>query len=198
MAIKITFHPTTESLMGQSHWWGFPDLPLGMDYPGQLTFIAQIRLDEIAHLDPQGWLPHRGMLWFFAELDYFFGDLDAPCGGTGQWEEGLFKVLYQEDIAELHTHQLYWEDGSEAALPAEGIGFEITHDEDFGFKLLGSPAMTEGWEGENEGLVSLLQLDEEPRWKLNLFDSGTVNFMISVDRLKLRDFSKTNLCLHSL
>ena len=51
------------------------------------------------------------------------------------------------------------------------IGFEAITDEDFGFKLLGMPAMTEGYEDENEGMMSLLQLDEEERWGLFLHSS---------------------------
>ena len=103
MAIKINLHPTTEDLAGKSHWWGFPDLPE--------AFVCQIRLEEIAELDHEGKLPHKGMLWFFADLDYFLGDMDAPCGGSGEWEPGTFKVLYSEDCSEA----------------------------DFGFKLLGMP-----------------------------------------------------------
>ena len=57
--------------------------------------------------------------------------------------------------------------------------------------------MTEGYENENEGMVSLLQLDEEERWHLRFFDCGTINFMIPVESLKELDFSKTSLYLHS-
>ena len=67
---------------------------------------------------------------------------------------------------------------------------------DFGFKLLGMPAMTEGYENENEGLISLLQLDEEERWGLRFFDCGTVNFMVPTERL-IDDFSNASFVLHS-
>ena len=202
MAIKINIQPTKEDLTGRSHWWGFPDLPEAFEWPcGRdsetlLTFICQIRLEEIAEFDLEGMLPHRGMLWFFADLDYFLGDLDASCGGTGEWEEGTFKVLYSEDCSDLLTHEYYWEDGESAVLPAEEISFEKTSETDFGFKLLGMPAMTEGYENENEGLMSLLQLDEEERWGLRFFDCGTVNFMVQTDRNQY-DFSQTSFYLHS-
>ncbi len=100
MAIKINIQPTAEDLAGKSHWWGFPDLPEAFDWPcgsdaeTLLTFICQIRLEEIAELDSEGRLPHKGMLWFFADLDYFLGDLEAPCAGSGEWEPDSFKVLY--------------------------------------------------------------------------------------------------------
>ena len=202
MAININIQPTNEDLTGKSHWWGFPDLPDNVEWPSLeddylLTFVGQIRLEEIAHLDPEGALPHKGMLWFFANLDYFLGEDDAPCSGMGEWEEAEFKVIYSEECSKLNTHQYYWEDGSPAVLPAEKIEFNECDTEAFGFKLLGMPAMTEGYENENEGMVSLLQLDEEERWHLRFFDCGTINFMIPVESLKQRDFSKVSLYLHS-
>lgn len=201
MAIKLNIQPTTEDLAGRSHWWGFPDMPETLEWPcGKddelLTFICQIVLEDIAELDPEGLLPHKGMLWFFAEMDYFLGDLDAPCEGTGEWSSGTFKVLYSEDCTDLCTHEYYWEDGEPAVMPAEEIGFEKTSETDFGFKLLGTPAMTEGYENENEGLMSLLQLDEEERWDLRFFDCGTVNFMVPVERQN-DDFSDASVYLHS-
>ena len=201
MAIKINIQQTETDLAGKSHWWGFPDLPESFEWPCNqddelLTFICQIRLEDIAHLDPEGCLPHKGMLWFFAELDYFLGDTDAPCSGSGEWEQGTFKVLYSEDCSELRTHEYYWEDGEPAVLPAEEMLFEMTSETDFGFKLLGMPAMTEGYEDENEGLMSLLQLDEEERWNLRFFDCGTINFMVPTERNQ-DDFSDVSLYLHS-
>ena len=201
MAIKINIQPTVEDLAGKSHWWGFPDLPEACEWPCNedgdlLTFICQISLEDISELDSDNRLPHKGMIWFFADLDYFLGDLDAPCGGTGEWEPGTFKVLYSEDHSDLLTHEYYWEDGEPAVLPAEEMTFEAASETDFGFKLLGMPAMTEGYENENEGLMSLLQMDEEERWGLRFFDCGTVNFMIPAERTN-DDFSNVCFCLHS-
>ena len=201
MAIKINIRPSEQDLAGKSHWWGFPDLPEAFEWPcdedgNLLTFICQISLEDISELDSDNRLPHKGMLWFFADLDYFLGDLDAPCGGTGEWEPGTFKVLYSEDNSDLLTHEYYWEDGEPAVLPAEEMTFEAASETDFGFKLLGMPAMTEGYENENEGLMSLLQLDEEERWGLRFFDCGTVNFMVPAER-KNDDFSNVSFCLHT-
>ena len=105
MAIKIITKQTGESLKAKSHWWGFPDLPDGIDFPllpeavcddeGEdlMTFICQIRMEEIAGYDKENLLPHEGMLYFFADLDYFLGDLKAPCEGLGFWREGTYKTL---------------------------------------------------------------------------------------------------------
>lgn len=202
MAIKVNIRPTQDSLVGQSHWWGFPDLPESVDWPVNndgdlLTFICQIRMDEIAQFDPEGLLPHEGMMWFFADMDYFLGDMDARCNGIGEWQRDSYKVIYQKEVDELHTHEYYWEDGSLAVLEAEKIAFEDAGDEDFGFKLLGMPAMTEGYENENEGMLSLLQLDEEDRWVMRFFDSGTINFMMPLEAMLQRDYSQCSLFLHS-
>ena len=201
MAIKINIQPTAEDLAGKSHWWGFPDLPEICEWPCNedgdlLTFICQISLEDISEFDTDNRLPHKGIIWFFADLDYFLGDLDAPCGGTGEWKPGTFKVLYSEDCSDLLTHEYYWEDGEPAVLPAEEMTFEAASETDFGFKLLGLPALTEGYENENEGLMSLLQMDEEERWGLRFFDCGTVNFMIPTERTN-DDFSNVSFCLHS-
>ena len=201
MAIKINIRPSEQDLAGKSHWWGFPDLPEACEWPCNedgdlLTFICQISLEDISELDSENRLPHKGMIWFFADLDYFLGDLDAPCGGTGEWEPGTFKVLYSEDCSDLLTHEYYWEDGEPAVLPAEEMTFEAASETDFGFKLLGLPALTEGYENENEGFMSLLQMDEEERWGLRFFDCGTMNFMIPAERTN-DDFSNVSLCLHS-
>ena len=202
MAIKVNIRPTQDSLVGQSHWWGFPDLPESVDWPANndgdlLTFICQIRMDEIAQFDPEGLLPHEGMMWFFADMDYFLGDMDARCNGIGEWQRDSYKVIYQKEVDELHTHEYYWEDGSLAVLETEKIAFEDAGDEDFGFKLLGMPAMTEGYENENEGMLSLLQLDEEDRWVMRFFDSGTINFMMPLEAMLQRDYSQCSLFLHS-
>ena len=201
MAIKINIQPTAEDLAGKSHWWGFPDLPESCEWPCNedgdlLTFICQISLEDISEFDTDNRLPHKGIIWFFADLDYFLGDYDAPCGGTGEWEPDTFKVLYSEDCSDLLTHEYYWEDGEPAVLPAEEMTFEAASETDFGFKLLGLPALTEGYENENEGLMSLLQMEEEERWGLRFFDCGTVNFMIPTERLN-DDFLNISFCLHS-
>ena len=201
MAIKLNILPSDRDLSGKSHWWGFPDLIESFEWPCNedgdlLTFICQICLEDISELDSDNRLPHKGMLWFFADLDYFLGDMDAPCGGSGEWKPDTFKVLYTEDSDDLITHEYYREDGEPAVLPAEEITFEATSETDYGFKLLGMPAMTEGYENENEGLMSLLQLDEEERWGLRFFDCGTVNFMVPTERSN-DDFSNVSFCLHS-
>ena len=80
MAIKLTLNKTERILFCGSKWWGDPDMPENMQYPtveatedGEtfnypLTFICQINCEDIAAFDPEGKLPHEGMLYFFAAI----------------------------------------------------------------------------------------------------------------------------------
>lgn len=77
MSIKLSFHKADSDLTGQSKWWGFPDMPDNLEYPevtvnddgdqyeDPLTFICQIRCEDIAPFDTENLLPHEGMLYFF-------------------------------------------------------------------------------------------------------------------------------------
>lgn len=164
-----------------------------------LTFVCQVDLAEVAPLDREGLLPHEGMLWFFADLDYFLGDTEAPCEGTGEWPQDSFRVIYSPHCSSLHTHEAYWADGTPATLPAEAIVFAPAEESEFGHKLLGQPAMTEGYEDEdNSRQVSLLQVDEEERWGLRFFDCGLINFVIDRNDLRSLRFERVRLCLHTL
>lgn len=207
--IAIKTQPAEGDLFGQSKWWGFPDLPEELDWPSvpvndegdvyddTLTFICQIRCEELAPFNPEGLLPHTGMLWFFASLDYFLGNLDAVCPGMGEWEYPYFRVLYSNDLDSLHEHTLLYDDGTPAVLPAEAIRFSrVSRDEDSYTRLLGQPFFEEV-SGELPGLISLLQLDEDDRWGLRFFDSGMLNFMISPEDLAARRFSAVRAVLHS-
>ncbi len=203
MAIGIVTSPTTEDLTGKSHWWGFPDLPEGVALPcfgdggvdnqgeeDTLTFICQIRLEDVAPFDKAGLLPRRGMLWFFAAIDYFLGDLDAPCEGTGRWSKGSYKVIYSPCCERLHTHKILYGDGSAAVLPAERITFSETNDYEYGHRLLGFPTLAE-LDSDSEGYMSLLQIDEDDRWQLRFFDSGMLNFQIKYANLRLHRYDRS-------
>lgn len=190
MAIRLEFNKTVRDLTGLSKMWGCPDLPDTLDYPevavcddGELvddpmTFICQIRLEDIAALDPEGKLPHKGMLYFFASLDHFLGNLDALASpGMGQWDERFFKVLHSENCENLHTHRIVFDDGSEYGLKAEEISFEACPDKEDGFKLLGRPYLEE-IEEQYPGWDSLLQVDCSDEWNLQFYDCGMLCFLM--------------------
>lgn len=207
--IKITTSPTEDPLFGQSKWWGEPDMPETLVYPealvtedgdswqDPLTFVCQIRLEDIAALDPEGLLPHEGMLYFFAALDYFLGDIEAPSyPGMGPWQPQHFRVLYAPNCEALHTHHVLAADGTPANLPAEAITFTASDANDDGQRLLGLPYIEDVREAM-PGMLSLLQVDEDDRWGLTFHDCGTLNFLIRPDDLKKRQWDKVACYLFS-
>ncbi|MBR3500756.1 MAG: DUF1963 domain-containing protein [Bacteroidales bacterium] len=206
--INLTTAPSDDVLYAQSKWWGFPDLPDDLDWPtveaeddgevfdDPLTFVCQIRCSELAELDPEGLLPHEGMLYFFAALDYFLGDLDAfTAPGMGEWPAECFRVLYSPVCEGLNTHTLMYDEDTPAALAPESISFK-TPDRESYTGLLGEPYLEETREAM-PGLISLLQIDENDDWGLRFFDCGMLNFMIKPADLKARRFDKVRVWLYS-
>ena len=208
--IRIETTPADEALTGRSKWWGEPDLPEELDWPevtvtdedgetydDPLTFVCQIRCEDIAALDTEGLLPHKGMLYFFAALDYFLGDLGTPAyPGMGSWRTDYFRVLYSPTCSDLHTHHTTYPDGTPATKPAEAISFSPCGKTADGIRLLGSPYIEEVCQ-DMPGMVSLLQIDEDDRWGLTFHDSGTLNFLIKPDDLRHARWDRTACYLFS-
>ena len=203
IALKKTrsYTPEDGQLKGKSKFWGFPDMPAGMEFPYKdgdpMCFICQINLEELhaqaSYTPDLNLLPRRGMLYFFAQIDYFLGWSGELEEGTGLWGKDSFRVLYTGDIAELFTHKTYFEDHSPAAMNVCGIRFENCKDDAYGHKLLGRPFFD-----EVPSDTSLLQIDEDDDWGLRFFDSGMINFIMDSNSLAHRDFSKTELYFHTL
>lgn len=155
--IRIETHPTDSPLTGQSKWWGEPDMPETLDWPSvkvtdedgetyddPLTFICQIRCEDICPMDSDNLLPHEGILYFFAALDYFLGDIETPTyPGMGEWQRDYFRVLYSPTCDDLHTHHVNFPDGTPATMPAETVTFSKGDASDDGLKLLGNPYIEE-------------------------------------------------------
>ena len=208
--IKLETHLADDALTGQSKWWGEPDMPDELDWPAvtvtedgetyddPLTFVCQLRCDDIAALDPEGLLPHEGMLYFFAALDYYLGYLDTPAyPGLGEWQQKYFRVLYSPSLDALHTHRTLYPDGSPATMPAEAITFSTCTEADGGINMLRLPYMDEVRE-EMPGMLSLLQIDCEDRWNLTFHDCGMLHFLIHPEDLHARRWDKVRCYLFSL
>ena len=208
--IHIETQPADNPLTGQSKWWGEPDMPVGFDWPAvrvtdeegeayddPLTFVCQIRCDDISPMDSDGLLPHEGMLYFFAALDYFLGDIETPAyQGMGEWRQDYFRVLYSPTCDNLHTHHVNYPDGTPATMPAEAVTFSKGDASDDGLKLLGNPYIEEVAQ-DMPGMLSLLQLDGNDRWNLVFHDCGTLNFLIRPDDLRKRRWNRTKCYLFS-
>lgn len=89
--------------LGASKVGGAPDLPAATPWPttsddAPLPFIAQIRLADIAEYDPEGDLPHTGLLSFFYAINQPNGELRIGDDPT------TWRVLWTPDGAELSRH----------------------------------------------------------------------------------------------
>lgn len=208
MPIRLLFTQTDRDLTGQSKMWGCPDLPDTLSYPeseiaeddetyrNPLTFICQIRCEDLIPFDTEGLLPHSGMLYFFAEVDYYLGTDGYDSPGMGEWPASAIRVLYTPTGEGLHTHSLVDEQGNTLGLPPEAITFTACNPASDGFKLLGLPFFDEVRE-QYPAHVSLFQMDEEDKWNLRFFDSGMLSFLLSAEDLKQRRFERTVAYLHS-
>ena len=207
--IKIKTEPSEDVLYGESKWWGFPDLPDELDWPtvkadddgeefdDPLTFICQIKCSDLAPFDPEGLLPHEGMLYFFGALDYFLGDMDAfTAPGMGEWPSEYFRVLYSHVTEGLNTHTLFYDEEDEIpACPApEKIIFSNAGES---YTWLLGEAFAEETREALPGYVSLLQIDENDDWGLRFFDCGMLNFMIKPEDLAARRFDRVRAYLYS-
>jgi uncharacterized protein YwqG len=84
---------------------GTADLPPGVEWPpgwvgGPLPFIAQVRLEEVAAFDPEGDLPHHGLLSFFYAINDPDGSLHIR-DDAAHW-----RVIYTEDAMHVERRPL--------------------------------------------------------------------------------------------
>lgn len=85
---------------GASRFGGIPDLPPSIEWPRlrgfALSFVAQLRMSDVAPFDIERGLPSSGILYFFL-LDYLHGEQepDGPLFGTS------FVTHYDGDLAAL-------------------------------------------------------------------------------------------------
>lgn len=207
-SIKLIFNTEPSPCIGGSKWWGAPDLPAGSPYPTvpcqedgdqwdePLTFLCQIRCGDIAPFDPEGLLPHVGMLYFFAAIDYFLG-LDCPIDTPiGKWADNRVRVMYSPTCDGLEPYEMHYDDGDSVFYPAIGLSFENCPERDDSFKLLGKPYLDEINE-QYENYVSLLQIDENDSWGLRFYDCGMLCLLIRPEDLAARRWGSVQGCLHS-
>lgn len=206
MAIKLTLNQTDRILFCGSKWWGDPDMPENMQYPtvevveeGEtydypLTFICQINCEDIAALDPEGKLPHEGMLYFFAAIDRWLG-YDSPTkNDLGEWSRGHFVVKYAKTI-NFETFQscMLVDDEDQALTEREmEIVFSECADDEKCIKLLGTPSSAEV-SGKYPDLINFLQIVRDENLPLE-FD-GELNLMIKPSDLGYGNWKKSTAIL---
>ena len=202
MAIKLTLNHSERVLFCASKWWGDPDMPENMQYPtievcedGEtfdypLTFVCQINCEDLAALDPEGQLPHEGMLYFFAALDKWLG-YDSPTNNDkGEWARGHFVVKYAKAI-NFETFQscMLVDDDDQSLTEKEmEITFSTCSDEEKCIKILGKPSSAEVVD-KYDGLVNLLQIVRDTN--LDVEFDGELNLLMKTSDLKFGNWKKT-------
>lgn len=166
-------------LRDRSKWWGAPDLPPGTEYPQEHTFICQIKCEDLAEYDVDGYFPKEGMLYFFADIDEYTDTLNMNSfRRSGEWPEYAFKVIYSPPFeGESETYSRRNEDGTWAELPAKAMTFGTAGEKYDGCKALGKPSGA-----DYNGQLSILQLNSNKDWGLDL--GGRMYFVMSKYTLK--------------
>lgn len=174
--------------LSDEHWWGFAAMPDGIAYPyrgedNPMTLIAQLHLGE-------------GLLYVFADLDYWFGIAEAESGPIGEWPATFFSVRYAPTRNDLHEHEIRHENGTSAVPAAEPLAAPTSRGEES--YVLHAPTL---WQDElaqdYPGYQVLLQLDESDHHGLRFYDCGTLFFLIRPEDLKAHRFDRVRCVLYS-
>ena len=165
------------------HWWGFAAMPENMMYPSNgkdnpMTLICQFILGE-------------GLVYVLANLDYFFGDIEADSGCLGEWRKSFYKVLYSPTQYNLHEHEIRYADGS-SAVPEPRV---LT---DYDSQVMSKPTC---WADEiaqdYPGYDVLAQVEEDEDIGLRFYDCGSLFFLIRKEDLAARNFDAVKCVLYS-
>ena len=165
------------------HWWGFAAMPQGMEYPsnGQenpLTLVCQFAYAN-------------GLVYVFADLDYFFGDIDVDGGHIGEWTSNLYQVLYSPSCDNLHEHQIRYPDGTSAVPEARPL-------DGYDSRVLSKPtAWTDELAQDYPDYQVLVQLEEDDDINLRFYDCGTLFFLIRPEDLEAKRFDRVRCVLYS-
>lgn len=132
--------------LGASKFFGAPTIPVswGDEFDEDEIFFCQIRLSDIAHLDPENRLPHTGYLYIFLHTEGGEYDLSADvrylCGEPEMVVDDFnAEVLGYESFNDAYLMEFY----------------ECEDDADC-IRLLGAPS---DWNYESEPNELLLQYD---------------------------------------
>ena len=204
MAIRLTLKKTERILFCGSKWWGDPDLPENMQYPvmkvdegGEtyeypLTFICQINCEDLIQFDPEGKLPHEGMLYFFGAIDELIGYESPVRTVLGEWPKGRLVVKYAKSI-NFETFQssiLVDDENQHLTDPELEIEFSHCEDDAPGIKMLGTGS--DSTQGEEKNiLVNLLQIDEDEMSGFKHCGWEILNVLIKESDIRFGNWKKT-------
>lgn len=195
--------PSGKLTTGTSRFWGNPDLPKGISFPTYTDedgeeyhyfFICQINLEELANLGIPSMLPKKGLLSFFAKIEHYMGDYDAPMeiGGCVSGKEAV-KVLYFPSCEDMEETVLV--DDEDAPIAPNELQVDFCLDipplsDEHALFALPTHCPWETWDPPFEDWIILLQIDsfDGKDFGLNFMDCGVMDFLISPSDLARQCF----------
>lgn len=202
MAIQMNFKKTERILFCASKWWGDPDMPANMEYPtievteeGEtyeypLTFLCQINCEDLIPYDPEGKLPHEGMLYFFAAIDRWHGYDSPTSNGKGEWAKGNLMVKYAKTInfETFNTCMLTDDEDQSLTDPELEMTFAECEDGADVFRLLGDSEVPE--------MLNLMRIPSDQALQLDFSpDGSTLNIVIKESDLHYGNWKKAKALL---
>lgn len=185
-----------ECKLGDSKFFGCPDLPEEFDWPVDedefdMEFICQINCEAVHSLCAD--LPEKGMLYFFGCIANPLGVEDAPKIGKGFQSMGNFTVRYtDESVSLLQSGEVVDENGDAAGFDELKISFTENENEctEAFHQLMGEMPCKDSKELDDYVLLFCLDSFSGDDFTLEFEDSGYLYFLIKKDDLKNKDFSK--------
>ncbi len=186
----------TECGLGDSKFFGCPDLPEDFDWPVDdeefdMEFICQLNCKTVHTLNDA--LPEKGMLYFFGCIANPLGEESAPAITNGFQSMGNFAVRYYDGgTAELQSGEIVDENGDAVGFKELKISFTDNENEctDAFHQLMGDFPVNDN---ELNGYELLFCLDSfsGDDFTLEFEDSGYLYFLIKKEDFAKKDFSKT-------
>ena len=166
-----------------------------------MSLVCQINCADFIQGNPDNslahMLPDKGIISFFANVDYFLGDMDATGEGMGEWSANSFRVLYSRDMDRLRTHKIVDEEGRDCAIPAEPL--HVPQDEVEESRVLSQPTcFVDEIENYYPGYITLLQLGSSDRHGVRFYEGGSLFFFISPVDLREKKFEKAECAMFSM
>jgi len=195
--------------LGGSRLGGRPDLPPGWRWPTRngapITFLAQLRLEEISSCAPDGALPSEGLLLLFVDLEpdggYVRDDhvqaeiVDGSALRRATWPKRLAEELRFRPASLIPEPFL--------SLPSDSPAPDVDDAAWFGLldavtsrlphhRMLGYPLSTQEVDppcDENGEFALLLQLASDGATGMSFGDGGSLQFWVAPKSLAVGDLS---------
>lgn len=97
--------PDEYQRIGNCRLGGVPDVPKGFEWPDQMSFIAQLNLQEVARYDVNKILPDRGMLYFFLGDDEEANDVPFRVLWAGVATTELVQALPPQGYNSINSDE---------------------------------------------------------------------------------------------